>query len=473
MKNTYLAVDIGASSGRHIIGSVENNKIQLQETYRFTNGVHEVHGHLCWDMDHLRDSVIRGIKASVDAGFSPKTMGIDTWAVDFVLLDENRVILGDTVAYRDQRTNGIRDQLERDGIITFQECYSRTGIQYQKFNTIYQLLAIKKEHPEYLEHARYFLMVSDYLNYILTGVMMNEYTNASSTGLVSAESKNWDLELIRKIGLPEEIFLPIQMPGTVVGELLPDIQKETGASLQVILPATHDTGSAFLAVPARDDNAVFISSGTWSLLGVENQKAITSMESCRENFTNEGGYEYRFRYLKNIMGLWMFQNAKKEIDAKLPEGETVSFKELQDKADGYDLDVLVNVDDDRFLAPESMLLEVRKASQEQGVELPQDDEAVLNVIFRSLAADYAAAVKKLEQLTGKTYTAVNIVGGGSQNTYLNALTAKYTGLPVYAGPTEGTALGNLIVQFIHDGVFQDLSEARTAIADSFDIKEYS
>ena len=169
----------------------------------------------------------------------------------------------------------------------------------------------------------------------------------------------------------------------------------------------------------------------------------------------------------------MFQNAKKEIDAKLPEGETVSFKELQDKADGYDLDVLVNVDDDRFLAPESMLLEVRKASQEQGVELPQDDEAVLNVIFRSLAADYAAAVKKLEQLTGKTYTAVNIVGGGSQNTYLNALTAKYTGLPVYAGPTEGTALGNLIVQFIHDGVFQDLSEARTAIADSFDIKEYS
>jgi rhamnulokinase len=316
-------------------------------------------------------------------------------------------------------------------------------------------------------------MVPDYLNYILTGVMMNEYTNASSTGLVSAESKNWDLELIRKIGLPEEIFLPIQMPGTVVGELLPDIQKETGASLQVVLPATHDTGSAFLAVPARDDNAVFISSGTWSLLGVENQKAITSMESCRENFTNEGGYEYRFRYLKNIMGLWMFQNAKKEIDAKLPEGETVSFKELQDKADGYDLDVLVNVDDDRFLAPESMLLEVRKASQEQGVELPQDDEAVLNVIFRSLAADYAAAVKKLEQLTGKTYTAVNIVGGGSQNTYLNALTAKYTGLPVYAGPTEGTALGNLIVQFIHDGVFQDLSEARTAIADSFDIKEYS
>lgn len=302
---------------------------------------------------------------------------------------------------------------------------------------------------------------------------MNEYTNASSTGLVSAESKNWDLELIRKIGLPEEIFLPIQMPGTVVGELLPDIQKETGASLQVILPATHDTGSAFLAVPARDDNAVFISSGTWSLLGVENQKAITSMESCRENFTNEGGYEYRFRYLKNIMGLWMFQNAKKEIDAKLPKGETVSFKELQDKADGYDLDVLVNVDDDRFLAPESMLLEVRKASQEQGVELPQDDEAVLNVIFRSLAADYAAAVKKLEQLTGKTYTAVNIVGGGSQNTYLNALTAKYTGLPVYAGPTEGTALGNLIVQFIHDGVFQDLSEARAAIADSFDIKEYS
>ena len=269
-------------------------------------------------MDHLRDSVIRGIKASVDAGFSPKTMGIDTWAVDFVLLDENREIIGDTVAYRDQRTNGIRDQLERDGIITFQECYSRTGIQYQKFNTIYQLLAIKKEHPEYLEHAKYFLMVPDYLNYILTGVMMNEYTNASSTGLVSAESKNWDLELIRKIGLPEEIFLPIQMPGTVVGELLPDIQKETGASLQVILPATHDTGSAFLAVPARDDNSVFISSGTWSLLGVENQKAITSMESCRENFTNEGGYEYRFRYLKNIMGLWMFQNAKKEIDAKLP-----------------------------------------------------------------------------------------------------------------------------------------------------------
>ena len=474
MGNTdkYLAVDIGASSGRHIVGSVEDGIMKLTEVYRFENGVHERNGHLCWDMDHLANSVIEGIKKAKETGVTPKSIGIDTWAVDFVLLDENDRIIGDTVAYRDNRTNGVREALEADGI-TFAECYHRTGIQFQKFNSIYQLAAIKRDHPEYLERAKHFLMIPDYLNFVLTGVKTNEYTNATSTGLVHAETRNWDYELIEKIGLPKEIFGEIKVPGTEVGPLKKEIAEYTGVEaneVMVVLPATHDTGSAYLAVPARDDEAVFLSSGTWSLLGVENMEAITSDASEAENFTNEGGYEYRFRYLKNIMGLWMFQNVKKEMEAK--RGAKLGFTELIDGAKAMDLDVLVDVDDDRFLAPASMIDEVRKACAEKGVTLPEKDDAVTNVVFRSLAKDYQIAVEKLKNLTGKNYTSMNIVGGGCQNAYLNQLTANSTGLTVFAGPTEGTALGNLMVQFIRDGKYADLQAARDAIKKSFEIKEF-
>ncbi|MQN00815.1 MAG: rhamnulokinase [Lachnospiraceae bacterium] len=459
MSSEYLAVDIGASSGRHIVGTVDNKKINMTETYRFENGLIEKNGHKCWDIENLKNSVIAGIKETLKRGFYPETLGIDTWAVDFVLLDKNDEIIGDAVAYRDSRTNGICEELEKLKVISFRELYSKTGIQYQKFNTIYQLFALKKEHPDYFEKAETFLMIPDYLNFVLTGVKANEYTNATTTALVNAKTGDWDFEIIDRLGLPGHIFQEIQMPGTPLGRLRPEIASETGADIEVILPATHDTGSAFLSVPAKNDTSVFLSSGTWSLMGVENREAIASDASRAANFTNEGGYEHRFRYLKNIMGLWMNQNVRRELDPK------PAFPDLIASAQKFsDIKTTVDVDDERFLAPVSMIDEIKKACAEKNEPIPDETGAVMQVIYNSLADDYAKTVKQLEKLTGKKFTCIIVVGGGSQDKYLNKLTSEASGLPVYCGPVEGTALGNLIVQFIHAGEFEDLKEARKAVS---------
>ena len=470
MQNCTLAVDIGASSGRHIVGTVQNGKITLQEVYRFENGVHRENGHLCWDIDTLAKEVVNGLKAAHDAGFAPATIGIDTWAVDFVLLDADNKRIGDAVAYRDERTEGIREALEKEYGLTFADHYARTGIQYQPFNTVYQLMALKKEHPEQLAAAKTFLMVPDYLNYLLCGVPANEYTNASTTALVGADSRDWDDALIEKLGLPRGIFQPIKTAGTVLGHLTPEIQKAVGFDAEVILPATHDTGSAFLAVPARDEYAAYLSSGTWSLLGVENAAAITGPDSCAANFTNEGGYEYRYRYLKNIMGLWMIQSVRRELGEQT--GTRPSFPELIAAAqEASSFAGIVSTGDDRFLAPKSMIKEVKAACKDGGKPVPATTGEVMQTIYNSLSHDYQAAIQELQSLTGKEYTSINIVGGGSQDMYLNQMTANATQLPVFAGPTEGTALGNLMVQMIRAGEFKDLADARASIKKSFTILE--
>ncbi|MCR5450803.1 MAG: rhamnulokinase [Solobacterium sp.] len=470
MNACHLAVDIGASSGRHIIGQLENGKISLKEIYRFENRLIEKNGHLCWDIDHLASEVIEGIRQCAVQGYKPETMGIDTWAVDYVLLDSEGKRTGDAVAYRDERTDHIREQLEEKNILSFAEHYAKTGIQYQKFNTVYQLLALKQEHPEQLENAEVMLMIPDYLNYVLTGVMKQEYTNATTTALVNAQSNDWDEELIAKLGLPRRFFRKISLPGSVVGEFTEAIRRKTGLSIKVILPATHDTGSAYLAVPAEDENAVFLSSGTWSLLGVENSRAITSPESMQQNFTNEGGYEYRYRYLKNIMGLWMIQNIRREL--KDENGKLPSFPDLIKAAeDAVSFSACIDVDDDRFLAPASMIEEVKQACADSGQPVPVTTGEVMRTVYISLADDYRRAVQSLEELTGKKFTSMNIVGGGSQDMYLNQMTADASGLTVYAGPTEGTALGNLIVQMIAEKEIASLQEARHIISKSFDIKE--
>ena len=444
--------------------------MHLKEVYRFENRLVTKNGHLCWDMDALWNSVLEGLRACRAAGYVPATLGIDTWAVDFVLLDENGGVLGDTVAYRDGRTEGERARLEP--VLPFAEHYARTGIQYQPFNTAYQLTALKREHPEQLAAARTFLMVPDYLNYKLTGVAANEYTNASTTALVGAESRNWDDELIARLGLPRGIFQPIRMPGQVLGRFTAAVREAAGFDCTVLLPATHDTGSAFLAVPARDENAVYLSSGTWSLLGVENAVPITSAASAAANFTNEGGYGGTYRYLKNIMGLWMIQSVRRELGEHAPNGTRPAFPELiaaAKEASGYP--GLVNADDDRFLAPNSMIGEITAACAEAGYPAPATTGEVMQAIYNSLADDYRRAIAALQSLTGKTYESVNIVGGGSQDGYLNQMAANVTGLSVYAGPTEGTALGNLMVQFIAAGEYADLQAARDAIKQSFTIQE--
>lgn len=477
--NCYLAIDIGASSGRHILGSMRDGKMVLEEIYRFDNRQVYRNGHDCWDMENLWNGILEGLKACKRLGKIPETVGIDTWAVDYVLLDGDGRQMGDAVAYRDGRTEGM-EKLAAE-VISPEELYTRTGIQKQDFNTIYQLMALKREHPEQLEQAESLLMIPDYFHFLLTGVKRQEYTNATSTNLVNAEAKTWDMELIRRLGLPERLFGPLSMPGTTVGEFLPEIQAAVGFNAKVVLPATHDTGSAFLAVPARDDRAVYLSSGTWSLLGVENEAPITTEASRRENFTNEGGAWYRFRYLKNIMGLWMIQSIRRELNGvayvagkenRTADGKNWSFPDLAQaarEAEGFPS--VVDVNDGVFLAPDSMIEAVKNACAGTGQPVPESVGELMQCVYQSLARCYAAAIQSLSALTGKSYTSINIVGGGCQDGYLNQLTAKATGLPVYAGPVEGTAIGNLVVQMIAAGEFASLQEARDSIKSSFDIQE--
>ena len=479
MPKYFLAIDIGASSGRHILGSYQNGKMVLEEVFRFDNQQVHRNGHDCWDIAHLYEGILDGLKTCKALGKIPETIGIDTWGVDYVLLDENNQVIGDAVAYRDSRTEGMDKEIEK--LISPQDLYARTGIQKQLFNTIYQLYALKKEAPEQLENAAALLMIPDYFGFLLTGVKKQEYTNATTSGLVNAEAKAWDYELLDLLGLPRRIFGELSMPGTVVGPLSEAIQKEVGFNATLILPATHDTGSAYLAVPARDDQAVYLSSGTWSLLGVENDHPITSPESREANFTNEGGAWYRFRYLQNIMGLWMIQSVRRELNgtayvegrvSKYAGEHKWTFPELIAAAkEAEDFASIVDVNDDCFLAPESMIDAIKHYCRATDQKVPQTVPQIMQCIYQSLAKCYKEAIQGLTALTGKTYTSINIVGGGCQDMYLNAKTAQATGLTVFAGPVEGTAIGNLMLQFIHAGIFADLSEAREAVKASFDIKE--
>lgn len=475
----YLAIDIGASSGRHILASCEDGKMILEEIFRFDNKQIRKDGHDTWDMENLWRGILDGMKECARQGKIPETVGIDTWAVDYVLLDENDKRIGDAVAYRDRRTEGMREAV--DAIISADELYSRAGIQYQSFNTIYQLSAQLRERPEELAAAKSFLMIPEYFNFLLCGVKQNEYTNATSTNLVNAKKKDWDYEIIERLGLPRGIFGPLAMPGTKLGRLLPEIKEEVGFDTTVILPATHDTGSAFLAVPARDDRAVYISSGTWSLLGVENEEPITTPASRAENFTNEGGAWYRFRYLKNIMGLWIIQSVRRELngvayiagkEVRTEKEKKFSFDDLVDAARGAaDFPSRIDVNKEVFLSPDSMIEAVKAECAATGRKVPETVGELMQCIYASLADSYRSAIGGLEALTGKKYTSVNIVGGGCKDEYLNELTKRATGLDVYAGPTEGTAIGNLIVQMIEGGEFKDLREARDSVKKSFNIKE--
>ena len=464
MEKYYLAIDIGASSGRHMLASVADGKMQLEEIYRFPNGMDNVNGTLCWDVKRLFTEIQNGLKKCKELGKIPVSMGIDTWAVDYVLLDKDDRILGDTVGYRDSRTDGMDQKVYE--VISQSALYERTGIQKQMFNTIYQLMAVKEQHPEYMEQAESLLMIPDYFQFLLTGVKKMEYTNATSTQLIDPKTNDWDYELIEMLGYNRKMFRPVSMPGTVVGNFTKEIQEEVGFDCKVVLPATHDTGSAVLSVPTNDDNAIYISSGTWSLMGIERKEADCSMASMQANFTNEGGYDHRFRFLKNIMGLWMIQSVKKEFE------EELSFAEICERASKETIDSIVDCNDDCFLAPQSMIKAVQDFCRATGQNVPQTVGEIAAVIYNSLGKCYGDTVKEIEAITGNTYDTIYVVGGGANAGYLNELTAKYTGKNVSAGPTEATAIGNITVQMLHDGVFASLPEARTCIGESFDIKWY-
>lgn len=465
MGNYYLAVDIGASSGRHMLASMEDGKMKLEEVYRFPNGMDNKNGTLCWDVDRLFTEIKNGLKKCKELGKIPATMGIDTWGVDYVLLDEKDQILGDTVGYRDSRTNGMDEKVYEK--ISLSALYERTGIQKQIFNTIYQLMAVKETHPEYLEQAKAILMIPDYFHFLLTGVKKNEYTNATTGQLVNPTTNDWDYELIDMLGYNKEMFQPVSMPGTVVGEFTQDIQNEVGFNCKVVLPATHDTGSAVLAVPTNDDNAIYISSGTWSLMGIERKEADCSLRSMQANFTNEGGYDHRFRYLKNIMGLWMIQSVRHEVN------DAYSFAEICAMAEeAKDFPSRVDANDECFLSPDNMTEEVKDYCRRTGQKVPETLGEIATVIYTSLAECYAKTAKELEEMTGRTYSRIHIVGGGSNAGYLNELTAKATKKEIHAGPGEATAIGNITAQMLKAEEFKTIEEARTIIHESFGVKVY-
>lgn len=480
MNKYYLAIDIGASSGRHIIGWNEDGCMKLKEIYRFENRQLQRDGHLVWDIDNLWSGIIEGLKACKEAGMIPDTVGIDTWGVDFVLLDRDGNMIGDAVAYRDNRTEGMDRTLSE--YISEDELYDRCGIQKQLFNTIYQLLALKKEHPEQLSEADSLLMIPDYFGYRLTGIKRQEYTNATTSNLVNAREKEWDLELIEKLGLPTALFKELSVPGTVVGPFTKEIAAEVGFASTVILPATHDTGSAFLSVPARDESSVYLSSGTWSLLGLENYEPITTPDAKKSNLTNEGGAFYRYRFLKNIMGLWIIQSIRRELNgseyvagrkSKYAGDKNYSFPDLIEEAKKCEDFVSdIDVNDERFLSPISMIDAIKDYCRENGQRVPESVGEIMQTVYRGLSSCYARTIDELSAITGKKITGINIIGGGCQDAYLNELTARTTLLPVYAGPIEGTAIGNLIIQMIHAGICKDLADARNLVYKSFDIQTY-
>lgn len=464
MNPYYLAVDIGASSGRHILAHLEDGKMVLEEIHRFPNGMVQKDGENVWDVDELFAQIKLGMKKCAEAGKIPVSIGIDTWGVDFVLLDAEGKRIGNAVAYRDGRTKGMDEEVYKK--IPEDELYARTGIQKAIFNTIYQLMALKVKKPEQLGKAETMLMMPDYFHYLLSGVAATEYTNATTGQLVSPVTKDWDMELIEKLGYPKKIFQKLVTPGTVLGELTEEIQKEVGFNCKVVAPATHDTGSAVIAVPTESDNTLYISSGTWSLMGTELMEANCSRESKLHNLTNEGGYNYRFRFLKNIMGLWMIQSVKKEI------GGNLGFGEICEQASRCTIPSIVDANDDRFLAPANMTEEVQAACRESGQQVPEGIAEVASVIYNSLAQCYAKTIKEIEEITGQKYDRIHIVGGGANAEYLNILTAKATGVPVYAGPTEATAIGNLAAQMMSAGELKDLKDARACVYKSFEIKQY-
>lgn len=465
MEKYYLAVDIGASSGRHILGHLENGKIELEEIYRFENGMDHKGGKLLWNVERLFGEILNGMKKCKELGKLPVSMAIDTWAVDYVLLDEKDQILGDTYGYRDHRTDGMDAEVAK--ILPETELYARTGIQKQIFNTIYQLMAVEKKTPEIMKQAKTLLMLPDYFGFRLTGNKLSEYTNGSTTQLVDPHTYQWDKELIQSLGYPEEIFLPLKMPGSKVGNLLPQILEEVGYDLEVVLCGSHDTASAVMTVPQTEGDGIYISSGTWSLMGIESLEPIITKEAAAANLTNEGGYDHRFRFLKNIMGLWMIQSVRHEYQ------DAYSFAQLCDMAEeSRDFSSRVDVNDQSFLSPDSMIEAIKQYCQKTGQPVPETVGELAAVVYRSLAQSYGETVKELETIAGRIYDSIHIIGGGSNAAYLNQLTADATGKTVYAGPGEATAIGNLLAQMIHAGDLADLKGARQCVRDSFEIKTY-
>ena len=465
-----LAIDLGASSGRGIIGKFDGEKITLEEIHRFSNDPVMLPTGFYWDTLRILFEIKTAILNASHAG-GVDTIGIDTWGVDYGYLDKNGALLSNPYNYRDVRTEGIQDYVFQN-IAPLSEIYGVTGIQSLNLNSIYQIAADLRDHPWVVENAETMLFMPDLLGYMLTGEKKTEYTIASTGAILDAEKRDYALDLLAKFGLPEKLHCEIVQPGTELGALLPAIEEETGnTGAKVIKVASHDTASAVLAVPAEDEDFLYISSGTWSLMGIESKTPVINELSAKYNFTNEGGVFGTIRILKNIMGLWIEQESRRQWTR---DGTKYSFDELSEMAlASKPFQCFIDPDDQLFATAGNMPRRIREYCEKTGQHVPETVGEIVRCIFESLALRYRWTAEKLEELTGRTYPVINIVGGGTKEEMLSQFTADASHRKVCAGPVEATALGNIAMQCIASGEIKDMWEARRIIRNSTDIKEYA
>lgn len=467
--HSYLAFDLGASSGRGVLGKLDKGKISLQEINRFYNGMTTLLGKYHWDFLRLFDEIKRGIAACADMELKPESIGLDTWGVDYALFDKQGSMLGVPYAYRDHRTDNAMEEVFR--IIPKERVYELTGIQFMQFNTIFQLYAAKRDGLPVMDLATDLLFVPDIINYFLTGIKKSEFTFATTSQLFNPVKGNWEKELFDALGVSMDIMQQIVDPGTIIGKLTADVARETQMPpINVIAPATHDTGAAIASIPAENENFAYISSGTWSLMGIESRKPLISEETLSYNFTNEGGVEKTYRVLKNIMGLWLIQECKRCWDNQKQE---YSFPEIVKMAEQSEpFKSLVDPDNSAFLNPLDMPTALADFCKSTGQPVPQTPAEFSRCVFDSLALKYRSVIESLKMISDKKIEKIHIIGGGSQNELLCQFTANATGLPVVAGPAEGTAIGNIMVQSMGLGHVRSLSEIRQIIRNSFEFKSY-
>ena len=469
-KTKFLAIDLGASSGRGIVGTFDGKKITLAENHRFPNEPVMAAGQYTWDILRIYHEIKNAIrKCALGDDRDIVSIGIDTWGVDFGLLDKNGHLLGNPVHYRDARNDAMPEYAAT--LVSPDWVYEKTGIQVVDFNTLYQLLAVKKDSPELLAAAEDMLFVPDLLNYFLTGKKQTEYTIASTSQMLDAKARDWSWELIDKFGFPKKLFSNIVMPGTTVGALRPDVIEEVGdIKANVVSVAAHDTGSAVMAVPAENEKFIWISSGTWSIMGTEAKEPVISDRTRECNFTNEGGANRTIRFSKNITGLWLEQESKRQWER---EGEKLSFAELSDMAAKSEpFKCFIDPDEPRFAAPGNLPRRIVEYCKETGQKAPETKGEIVRCILESLALKYRYTVDMIDDLSGERLPSINVVGGGTQEKPLMQFTANACNRPVKAGPIEATALGNIVAQAIAAGEIKDIWQGREIISNSFEMNYY-
>ena len=469
-KNHFLAFDLGASSGRAILGTLENGKLQLTEIHRFENQMQYINGHFFWNIFSLFNELKTGLKKCIqDFGIQPESIGVDTWGVDFVHLNKEGMIISLPFAYRDSRTDTSMDDLFC--IIPKDEVYLQTGIQFMQFNSLFQLFSMVKDQSSLLEITDKILFMPDALNYLFSGEAVTEFSIASTSQMIVPGKNEWQKTLIEKAGIPTSILTDIVNPGTIIGKIKPDVAKEAGSeTVPVIAVAGHDTASAIASVPANGKNYAYISSGTWSLMGIESEVPLVSEKTLAMNYTNEGGVEGTTRFLKNIMGMWLIQECRRAWK----EEKNYSWDEMVQLAKSSEpFKFLINPDDSGFLNPGDMPKAVADYCRKTGQQTPSTHAEIIRCIYDSLALKYRFTLEQILTVSEIPVEKIHIIGGGANNRFLNQLTADATKLKVIAGPTEATATGNILVQAKAMGVLKSLDEMREVVRSSFEVEEFS